>query len=125
MPDRVGSLKPEWEGCGGEWFYAYDPQKILTPAAAMAPIPTPEGRTPLAEPAKPSSTIDPGPKDRGAASPQRAEPKKNEDTQKNKDPKKNEDQKNEDPKNSEDPQRIENPNQNADPVVKPPSSKLT
>ena len=46
VPDKVRSLKPEWEDCGGEWFYGYDLPNILTPAAAMAPTPIPEGHAP-------------------------------------------------------------------------------
>ena len=60
----------------------------------------------------------------GAASPQKIDPKNNEDPQENEDPKKNEDQKNEDSKQSEDRQKNKGPKQNADLVVKPPSSKL-
>ena len=59
----------------------------------------------------------------GAASPQKIEPKNNEDPQENEDPKKNEDQKNEDSKQSADRQKNEEFKQNADLVVKPPSSK--
>ena len=97
----------------------------------MAPTPIPEGHAPQTKPAKPSPIMDPGPKNTSAASPQKTEPKKDEETQKNKDPQKNkdsqknEDQKNEDSKKSEDPRKIEDPEQNADPVVKPPSSKPT
>ena len=79
VPDKVRSLKPEWEDCGGEWFYGYDPPKTLTPAAAMVPSPTPEGQTPQAERAKPSPTTDPGPKDTGIATLPKTVPKENED----------------------------------------------